>query len=515
MNTTATATATAAAAGPRPPETPPVLILITVSMCTMLYALTITIVNVVLPQLQGALSATPEQVSWVVTLNVIATAIATPMTGWLVARFGQRNVILWCVVLFSVSSLLCAIADSLAPLIVYRIGQGVFGAPLVPLSQAIIVATYPPHRRAAAQGVFGMAVVIGPAVAPALGGYLAEEYNWRWVFLLLLPLCAIAFTGAFLFIRDTARGARARLDWTGFLTFSIAITCAQLIMDRGEREDWFESTQIVVYAGILAASLWVFVAHTATAREPFINPRLFRDRNFGIGLLLVFVYGMLYITPTVIMPPMLQNLMGYPDGTIGILLAARGAGMIVGFFLAARMGGLDPRVGMLAGIAAIGLSGWNMALFNLDTGPWSVAWNGVLQGIGSGLMWVPLSVVAFATLSTPMLPEASALFHLLRNFGSSLFISVSVLAVVRTAKVRYSELTEYVTPYGEAARLPEVAGLWSFDTVPGLAALGAEIDRQALMSGYNNSFVLYAAAAFATMPLMLFVRIKGARPPLK
>ena len=496
------------AAAPRPAEPPRVLILITVSVCTMLYALTVTIVNVILPQLQGALSATPEQVSWVVTLNVIATAVATPMTGWLVARFGQRRVILWSVALFTVSSLLCASAENLVPLLAYRIGQGVFGAPLVPLAQAIIIATYPPDRRAAAQGLFGMAVVIGPAVAPALGGYLAEEYNWRWVFLLILPLCAAAFTLAFIFIRDNTRGERMRLDWTGFLAFSIAITCAQLIIDRGEREDWFDSLQLLTLAGILAAAFWVFLAHTATAKDPFINPALFRDRNFTIGLILVFVYGMLNFTPTVLLPPMLQNLMGYPDSMIGVLLAARGAGMIIGFFVAGRMGRLDPRAGMIVGLAMIGMSGWNMALFNLDVDPWAVAWNGILQGIGTGLMWVPLSMVAFATLPTRMLPEASSLFHLLRNFGSSFFISVSVLAVVRTAKVRYAELAEHVTPYAEGVRLPEVGGTWSFDTVPGLARFGAEIDRQAMMVGYANSFALYAALSFVTLPLLLFVRIK-------
>ena len=498
-------------AAPRPAEPPRTMILITVSMCVTLYALTVTIVNVVLPQLQGALSATPDQVSWVVTLNVIATAVATPMTGWLVARFGERRVILWCVFWFAMCSLLCASAESLAPLLAYRIGQGVFGAPLVPLGQAIVIATYPPERRAWAQGMFGMSVVFGPAIAPAVGGFLAEEYNWRWVFLLIVPLCVAAFVLVYVYIRDNIRSERVRLDWTGFLTFSIAITCAQFIIDRGEREDWFESLQILTFAGLLVASFWVFITHTATAKNPFINPALFRDRNFAIGLVLVFVYGMLNFTPTVLMPPMLQNLMGYPDSMIGVLLAARGAGMIIGFFIAGRMGRFDPRTGMIIGLAMIGLSGWNMALFNLDVGPRAIAWNGILQGIGTGLMWVPLTVVAFATLPPRMLPEASSLFHLLRNFGSSFFISVSVFAVVRTAKIRYAELSEHVTPYSEGVRLPVLSGVWSFDTVPGLARFGAEVDRQAMMVGYSNSFALYAALSFVTLPLLLFVRIKRTR----
>ena len=484
------------------------LILLAVSMCTMLYAVTLTVVNVVLPQLQGALSATPDQVSWVVTLNVIATAVVTPATGWMVARWGHRKVILWSIVGFSVSSLLCAVADSLVPLLAYRIGQGAFGAPLVPLSQAIIVAVYPPDRRAFAQGIFGVSVVIGPAIAPALGGYLAEEYNWRAVFLLLLPMCAATLVAVWLWVRDYASRAAMRLDWTGFLVFSVAITCAQLMMDRGERLDWWESKEIWAYGALIAAALWVFVVHTATTDNPFINPQLFKDRNFCIGIVLVFVYGMLNITPTVMIPTMLQNLMGYPDSMIGILLAARGAGMVLGFFVVAKIGKLDPRIGMIVGISAIGLSGWNMALFTLEVDPMTVAWNGILQGIGSAIMWVPLSIVAFATLPVQLLPDASSIFHLLRNFGSSIFISVSVLTVTRTGKISYSELSEHITEFAELLRFHQVMGRWSFDSVQGLAALGSEVNRQALMVGYANSFALYALVSFAAIPLMLLVKIK-------
>ena len=484
------------------------LILFAVSLCTMLYAVTMTIVNVVLPQLQGALSATPEQVSWVVTLNVIATAVVTPATGWMVSRWGHRKVIIWSIVGFSFSSLLCATADSLVPLLIYRVGQGAFGAPLVPLSQAIIVAVYPPERRAFAQGIFGIAVVIGPAIAPALGGYLAETYNWRFVFILILPMCAVTLLAVWLWVHDTSRRSMMRLDWTGFLMFSIAITCGQLMMDRGDREDWFESYEIWAYLALIAVALWVFLVHTMTTDNPFINPLLFKDRNFSIGLFLVFVYGMLNITPTVMIPTMLQNLMGYPDTMIGILLAARGFGMAMGFFVVAIIAKMDPRIGMILGISAIGLSGWNMALFTLEVDPMTVAWNGILQGIGSAVLWVPLSIVAFATLPVSLLPDASSIFHLLRNFGSSIFISVSVLTVSRTGRISYSELSEHITDFTDVLRFQQVMGQWSFDTVQGLAALGSEINRQALMVGYTNSFALYALVSFAAIPLMLLVKIK-------
>lgn len=484
------------------------LILLAMSLCTMLYAVTLTIVNVVLPQLQGALAATPEEVSWVVTLNVIATAVVTPATGWMVSRWGHRDVIIWSIIGFSVSSLLCATADSLIPLLIYRIGQGAFGAPLVPLSQAIIVAVYPPERRAFAQGVFGMSVVIGPAIAPVFGGYLAEEYNWRFVFILILPMCAATLLFVWLWVHDPGERSKSNLDWTGFLMFSIAITCAQLMMDRGERQDWFESYEIWAYLAVIVAALWVFLVHSATTDNPFINPELFKDRNFSIGLALVFIYGMLNITPTVMIPTMLQNLMGYPDSMIGILLAARGAGMVLGFFVVAQIAKFDPRIGMILGVAAIGLSGWNMALFSLEVDPWTVALSGILQGIGSAVMWVPLSIVAFATLPVRLFPDASSIFHLLRNFGSSIFISVSVLTVSRTGKISYSELSENISAFTDIARYPEVMGLWTFESIEGLAALGSEVNRQALMVGYANSFALYALAAFSAIPLMLMVKIK-------
>ncbi len=486
------------------------IILMTVSLCTMLYVATLTIVNVALPQMQGALSATPDQISWVVTLNLVATAVMTPMTGWLVSRWGQRRVLIWSVVGFSLSTFLCATADTLGALLVYRVGQGAFGAPLVPISQAILIAVYPPDRRAFAQGVFGLSVVIGPALAPAVGGYLAEAYNWRWVFLLLLPLCVLALIAVLAFIKGSDRDRAARLDWTGFLALSIAVTCLQLLLDRGERLDWFESPEIVLVAVAMTVSAYVFVVHTATHDRPFINPALFRDVNFNVGLLLVFVYGMLNVTPTVMLPPMLQNLKGFPDSTIGWILAMRGLGLAVGFYAAARMGRLDPRIGIAVGLLAVGLSGLNTTTFDLNVTAWEVAWTGVLQGFGCGIMWVPVSLIAFSTLDPRLLPDASAIFHLLRNYGSSIFISLSVMVVIRTGNISYAELSQTVSPFNEALKVPAATVLWNFETVPGLIGISREIARQAGMVGYINAFVLYTAACAAALPFLLLVRRRRA-----
>jgi DHA2 family multidrug resistance protein len=485
-----------------------VMILITVSACTALYALTLTVVNVVLPQLQGALSATPDQVAWIVTLNIVATAVVTPATGWLVSRFGQRKVMIWAVAGFAVSTFMCSTADTLAPLLVYRVFQGGFGAPTVPLAQAILLASYPKDQRAMAQGFFGMAVVLGPALGPVLGGYLAEEYDWRWVFLIIVPMSVLALVFVLFVIRDGGREEKPRLDWTGFLTLSIALTALQLIMDRGERLDWLESGEILSLILLMCVSFYMFVAHTATHRNPFISPQLFLDRNYSIGLLVVFVYGMLNFTPIVLLPPLLQNLKGYPDSLIGLLLAMRGAGLVIGFFVAGRMGRLDPRIGLVLGLGLVGMSGVVMSTFDLNVPSREVAWTGIMQGVGCGMMWVPLTVVTFATLPERLLPQGSAIFHLLRNFGSSIFISISVMLVTRTAKVNYADMTEFVSPFNETLRFPGVLGGWNPETIRGLAAIGGEIERQARMIGYSNAFLLYTVVCFAIVPTLFLIRVK-------
>jgi MFS transporter, DHA2 family, multidrug resistance protein len=481
------------------------LILLTVSLCTMLYSLTVTIANVTLPQLQGALSATPDQVSWIITLNIVATAVVTPAAGWLTARFGQRRLMLWSVTGFALTTLACASADSLAPLLAYRIGQGAFGAPLVPLSQAIVVATYPPEERARAQSFFGMAVVVGPAIGPVFGGYLAELYNWRWVFLLIVPLCIVSLIGVWLFIKESATTSKARLDWTGFLTLSFAVTCMQLVMDRGERLDWFESGEILILAAVMLWAFYTFVIHTMTSEEPFISPSLFLDRNFTVGLMLVFVYGMLNFTPIVLFPPMLQNLKGWPDSLIGYMLATRGIGLVLGFYIAGKMGRLNPQYGLIAGLVLIGLSGIEMMRFDLNVPEVHVAWVGFVQGIGCSVFWVPLSVVTFATLTPSRLPEGAAIFHLLRNFGSSIFIAVSVMIVTRSSKVNYAEMTELVHPFSENWQLM-AGGTWNVGSLTGLASISGEINRQAQMIGYSNAFLIYTLACFASLPLLLLVR---------
>eukprot|EP00119_Amphimedon_queenslandica_P006633 XP_011407743.1 PREDICTED: uncharacterized protein LOC105314972 [Amphimedon queenslandica] len=485
------------------------LILITASVCTTLYSITVTIVNIALPQLQGALSATPDQIAWVITLNVVATAVVTPLTGWLVANLGQRRLMLIAVAGFAVTSLFCALSETLETLILWRVGQGIFGAPIVPLSQAILLATYPGRDRARAQGFFGMAVIFGPAIAPAIGGWLAEAYDWRWIFFLIVPFCIAAFFLTLAFIREGGRDADLRLDWTGFFALSVAIVCLQLTIDQGERSDWFESDRILVYTGLMLLFFYLFAVHNATTPKPFVNPLLFTDRNYLVGLILVLIYGMLNFTPITLLPPMLQGLKGYPDSLIGTLIGMRGIGMVVGFFLAGWLGSMDPRISLSIGTLLTGISGLMMAGFEFDVPPSEVALAAVIQGIGGGLMWVPLTIVCFATLPPKLLSEGSAIFHLLRNFGSSIFISICVMVVVRSARINYSGLVEEIGPLNEALRFSSISGGWTIEDAAGILRLSAEVERQSSMIGYENAFLLYAVVCFSILPLLLFVRIRG------
>lgn len=484
----------------------PYLILLTVSLCTMLYSMTVTVVNVTLPQLQGSLSASPDQIAWIITLNVVGTAIVTPMTGWLTGKLGQRNLLLGCVGGFAVASFLCATADSLAPMLGYRIAQGVFGGPIVPVSQALVLATFSDHRRAMAQSFFGMAVVAGMGLAPVVGGYVAEQYNWRAIFLLLVPVCAAAMLMTMAFIRQGGRNSEVKLDWTGFLSLSVAITCLQLLLDRGNSLGWFESGEILLYTGALVLAVWVFVMHTLTYDQPFFNRELLRDRNYCVGLLLVCFYGMLNFTPITLLPPMLQSLQGYPDSLVGWLLAMRGLGMIAGFYIAGRMGHVDPRISMAVGFVLIGISGLALAVVETNAVAEWIAWAGLLQGLGSGILWVPVTTAAFSTLAPRLLPDGAAIFHLLRNMGQSIYIAVSFIVVVRASQANYGELMPHLSVYNERLGFPWVTGLWSIDSATGLKAISGELSRQAQLIAFNNAFLLYSWTCFAVVPLVLFWR---------
>lgn len=484
-------------------------LLVTVTFVTMLYAMTVTIANVSLPQMQGSLSSTPDQIAWIVTFNIVATAIVTPISGWLAGRFGRRRLMIWGIVGFGASSVLCGLANSVPELVIYRIGQGAFGAPLVPLGQAILIENFEERQRAKVMSVMGIGVMMGPILAPVLGGWLSEAYGWRWVFFMLVPSTAIALLAVIAFVKRRTDGrSEARLDLTGFLAFSVAITSLQLMLDRGERAEWFESFEILIYACTLAGAMWVFVIRNFQAANPFVNPALLRDRNFVVGLVLIFAFGMLNFVPLTLLPTLLQNIQGYPDSIIGQILSARGAGTFLSFSAMFFLGRIDPRIPIAVGFALQAWAGWQMTGFSLEVSTSDVLWASFVQGIGVGFVWVPLSVVAFTTLDKRLVPDGTAIFHLLRNFGSSIFISISIAVVIRQSRISYSEMVNHVSPFSEAYRLPGAGGLPDATDTVAMARLSREIGRQATMIGNIDSFLMLSIVAACAIPLVALVRVR-------
>ncbi len=481
-------------------------ILATGTFVTTLYAMAITIASIALPDMRGAMAATQDQITWTITGNIVATAVATPLAGWLAGRMEARLILWISVVGFTVATIFCGLSQSLEQIVLARVAQGAFGAPMVPVSQALVLAAFPQRQRSVAMAVWGMGVVLGPILAPAVGGYLTEEFSWRWVFFMLVPICVAALLAITVFIPKKPPEGGRPLDWIGFLALSAGVAALQIMFDRGERNDWFDSMETIVEASVAALGFYIFIAHSLTARRPFLDLRIFLNRNFTVGLLLVFSFGMLNFVPMVLFPPLLQELRGYPQSVIGMLMGARGFGTFLGFTLMAFAGRVDPRITMGFGFLLQGYAGWAMSEFNINLTTWDVAWTSALQGFGVGLAWVPLSVVAFSTLEPARLPEATAIFQLLRNVASSFFISISVAVLLHTGGVTYSETASGLSPWINGWFYNSSAAMWDIGSPSGIAGLTSEVQRQSLMIGYLNAFRLFAWCSFAAMPLLLLVR---------
>lgn len=486
-------------------------ILVSGMFTVTLYFTTILVVSTVLPQIQGAMSATPDEVSWIVTFNILAIAIATPMTGWLVARFGRRRTMCTCVAGFVFSTLMCGLAPSLETLIFWRIVQGAIGAPTVPLAQSILLDIYPKEQHRFVMGMNGMGVILGPIIGPTLAGQLAEDIGWRWAFYMLIPVSVLAFLGLFLLLPRDQKTERIRFDWIGFLSLSIAVGCLQYLLARGPRLDWFESQQLVVASIVGVVSFYVFIAHSLTAEKPFLDLRLLTNRNLALGFLLVTLFGMLAFTPMVVLPTLLRQHVGYPDALVGWVIGSRGVGGLIGFFLAMWIERIDPRLSMATGFFLLAMSGLWLTFINIDVTPWELAVNGMVQGMCIGIVFVPLSIATFSDLEPRKRPEALGVFHLLRNLGSSLFISITIAGIVASTGANYARMIEVINPFNPALSLPWVVGGWDASTTAGLSRLSREVTRQASVIAYINAFGLFTIVAACAVPAALLLR--RARPP--
>ncbi len=481
--------------------------LITCTLVTTLYATSLTIANVSLPQIQGALSASPDQVAWVVTSNLIATAVTIPLAGWISSRFGRRRAMIWGVAGFGAATVMCGLATSLGELIFWRVLQSAFGSPLTPISQSIVIDEFTGEKRGPALSIYSMGVGIPPTIAPLLGGYVSEEFSWRWVFFILLPLALVAFAGALTAIKpDPPRDERPKLDWTGFLSLSLAVACVQLMLDRGGRAEWFGSTEIIVECALAILFGWIFLVHSLTKDRPFLDPRLLLERNFALGIGISAIFGMLFVTPMVLVPAMLQQLRDLPEFAVGMLIASRGAGTAISMLMMILFANSwNPRLLFLIGFGLHSYAGLEMTRFEMNVPLSDVAWAMGVQGFGVGWLWVPMSLVIFSNLDPRRSAEGAAMFHFVRSVASSYFISASVVVVFHTQKVNYSELVQWINPFNNRLSLQSVMGGWSTESTTGLARIAGEVTRQATTIGYVNAFNLFLWTSLLVYPLVALI----------
>lgn len=485
------------------------LILFSCVLTVALYFTSILVASTVLPQMQGTFSATPDEISWTVTFNILATAITMPITGWLVARFGRRNVMVWSTVVFTATFVLCGQSSTVEELVVWRILQGAAGAPSVPLVQTILLDVFPPRQHRMVLGVYGMGVTMGPIIGPTLGGYLAEYANWRWAFHVLFPVGLIGTIGLYTSLpRDTTKGP-IYLSWAGFLLLSVAVGALQWMLARGQRLDWFDSIEIQASLAVSVLAFYLFIAHSLTSTRPFLDLRLLLNRNYTLGLLLITVFGMLNFTPMVLLPTLMRVHMGYPDMLVGQVVGSRGIGGLIGFFAVIFLTKLDPRYTIAMGFGFQALAGFGLMQMDLNVTPLELELNGIAQGISSGMLVVALTLVSFDGIPREKMAEALAVYHLLRNIGASFFISLSVAEVIRSTGVNYALLSEVLTPYNRSLALPWVTGLWEVGNAPSLQRLSREITRQSAMIAYINAFGLFSVVSASVVPFVVLLR----RPP--
>ena len=485
------------------------VITVTVMLATLMQALDTTIANVALPYMQGSLSATSDEINWVLTSYIAAAAIITPATGWLEARFGRKPLFLTAVIGFIVTSMLCGAAVSLSQIVVFRLLQGMFGAPLVPLSQSVLLDVYPKRQQGQAMAVFGLGVMLGPILGPTLGGWLTDSYSWRWVFYVNVPFGLLCALGIVLFLgRRADRPLAGRLDWLGFATLGLGIGALQLFLDRGERLDWFASREIQIEAALCVLGFYLFTVHTLTARDPFIDPALFRDRNFVIGIVLIFIVGAVLLATLALLTPYLETLMNYPVLTAGLVLAPRGVGTMVAMAIAGRiLRYVDPRLLIAAGLAITGAALYLMTSFTPDVSQGTLIRTGLIQGFGIGCVFVPLGTVAFGTLPPALRTEGTGLFNLMRNIGASIGISLMSYLLVRNAATEQATLVEHVTPYRQVVR--DFAHQLGLATASGRAALAQIVTEQAQAVAFVDNFKLMMLVSFLTILLVVLVQ----RPP--
>ncbi|KQN77559.1 DHA2 family efflux MFS transporter permease subunit [Devosia sp. BK] len=482
---------------------------------TIMQVLDTTIANVALPHMSSSLGASQNEITWVLTSYIVAAAIATPLTGWMSDRLGQRRLFLFAVIGFTVASALCGIASSLPEMVIFRVLQGICGAMIAPLAQTVLLNINPKERIGQAMAIYGMGIMVAPIIGPSLGGWLTETFDWRWVFLVNVPVGAVCVAMLLLFMPQTEIKNR-RFDFFGFGMLALGVGALQLMLDRGAENDWFQSIETWIELGLVITGIWVFLVHSLTAKQPFVDLKMFKDFNFSLASILMGVMGITLFSGLALLPPMLQNLMGYSVIFTGLLMAPRGAATLVAMMIVGRTSGkVDPRIVLLIGALLMSYSLYLMTGFSPDMDYWPVIITGALQGFGMGFLFVPLSTMAFATIAPSVRADATAMFALVRNMGQGIGISLVSVVLSSMMQVNHAELAERLTVDSMAVQT-QMPGLIAGNGQI-IAVINGLVQKQSAMLAYLDDFWLMLILSLASIPLILLLRgaKKSAKPKTK
>jgi DHA2 family multidrug resistance protein len=473
---------------------------------TIMQALDTTIANVALPYMQGSLSASQDQINWVLTSYIVAAAIMTAPVGWVANRFGRKRIFIICSGGFTIASVLCGLAQDINQMVLFRLLQGVFGAALVPLSQAVMLDSYTLQERAKAMSIWGMGVMMGPIMGPSLGAWLTETYSWHWVFFVNLPFGAFTVLGLMIFMDETRKDLNLRFDWFGFTALAIGIGSLQLALDRGEQLGWLESNEIIAEFIISAVGFYYFFAHSLTTSRPFVQFALFRDRNFLTGCVFMGVMGLVLYSTMALASPYLQNVIGYPIITAGVLLASRGCGTFVAMMLVGRMMRyIEARTLIIAGLSITALSLYYMTAWTDQTGVSEIVTISIFQGFGFGLVFVPLSTVAFMTLPGHLRTDGTSMLTLMRNVMSSVGISIVIAQLTEGTRRTYAILNNHVNAFNHAIQMPDVSSMIDLGTDKGRAMADVMINLQAQIIAFSHDYQLVMLFILCSIPLAIMI----------
>jgi DHA2 family multidrug resistance protein len=507
--------ASASAPGPRR------AIVVTCAMAgSVMQTLDSTIASVALPFMQGSLSASLDQVNWVLTSYIVAAAIMTAPVGWLAARFGRKRLFVTCTTTFTIASVLCGLSQDLTQLVMFRLLQGAAGAALIPLSQSLVIDLYPAHERTKAQSIFGMGIMLGPIMGPTLGAWLTDQYSWHWVFLVNVPFGVIASIGLFIFMEETPPNSKLRFDWFGFAALAIGIGALQLALDRGEQVGWFDSNEIIAYAIISVVGIYYFFAHSLTTPEPFVRFDLFKDRNYASASIFMAVMAVVLFSTMALVSPFLQQVVGHPVLSAGMILSSRGLGTFLAMMtIRSSMRYVEARTTLMTGLGITAYTLYAMSNFTNDTAASTIFLIGILQGFAFGMVFVAVNTVAFLTLPDHLRTYGASFQTLIRNISSSFGISVVIAQLTDGARRSRAELGDFVNPFNDALKMPDVANIIDMSTDSGRAMIDQMLNMQALIIAYANDFRLMTIFALCALPVGFVIGktratfIERTRPP--